>query len=1084
MIAASVSFSSEYFFPKIIVACFEKDAIGNREGNLDFTIENGIVNTKLPEFNKLAQKYRIVNLERFIKHVKDLDWNDKGAYIQNIYRIYLESNDNIEAALTALRQEKNIIYAEYETKNRLYHTPNDPLYPMQWHLPQIYCPEAWDFTTGGEDVIVGIVDAGIKWNHPDLQDNIWINQAELDAGMTINWANGTVSGGNGIDDDGNGEVDDVIGYNFFGTDNNDSYQDYAANDHGTHVAGCAGAVGDNNLGVCGSALHIKLISSRHAPTTYEYPYVQDGYSGIIYCTDSGADAINCSWGGPGGGSTANNVINYANDHGALVVTAAGNDDTEHNSSYQDYPSDCDNALCVAATDQNDLKTYFSDYGDPIDVCAPGININSTIIENDGYTSYQGTSMASPIVAGIAALAKSVHPNITPTALRQRIMDTCDYIDDLNPGYEGLLGAGRVNAFTAALYDIYPYLTIENVVASESEGDGDGVANPGEIINVAIMVQNGFFSGGFWLTATDVTATLSCEVEGINIIQGTSSFTDIAGGVSVWNNDQPFQIQAVETSNIFDIPFTVTLSANMNSEHPYQVQRNIEIHLSLNQAGWPYEVGGASSSSPLIIDINNDGNKEIVFGDYAGIVHAVNSDGLSELSGFPTADLGGNISSAVAVADISGDSNKEIVFGNESNDIMAINSDGQTLFSYDAGGQIKGNPMIADLNGNGNKEIIACTFTFAKIVVLEADGSDFGIFPITLDSGVLSSPAVADLNGDGNLEIIFASLNGNLHAVSITDGNDIAGFPYDLGMGSWNGPIVADIDSDAEPEILVGTLGGNIVAVNNDGTLVFERSVGGQVKTSIVVSDLDGDENPEIIFGNSLGNLYVVDNQGNDLDNFPLDIGSTIESTPILADMDNDGSVDMIFGDNAGYLHSVGIDGIETDNFPIYLNSALKTSAVIGDADGDGDPDIAIPNQSSYVLIDYKRTIGNILWPCFKGNPERTGNASDISAAGNNDIPKFDNFLKGNYPNPFFISGNNAKTNIGFSLKNSENISLSVYNIRGQLVRTLVSEPVKAGNHFISWDGTDNRNRTVASGIYFYKLSANNFVATKKMIVIR
>ena len=1082
---ASTTFYEEYFFPKIIVACFDKDAIGNREGKLDYTIENGIVKTHLPEFNRLAEEYKFTNLERFIKDVKDLDWNDNGVYIQNIYRIYLESNDNIEMALKALQQEKEIIiYAEYETKNRYYHIPNDPLYPLQWHLPQIFCPEVWDFTTGGEDIVVGIVDAGIKWNHPDLRDNIWINQPELDAGMTINWATGTISGGNGIDDDGNGKVDDVIGYNFFGTDNNDSYQDYPANDHGTHVAGCAGAVGDNETGVCGSALHIKLISSRHAPTTYDYPYVQDGYSGIIYCTDSGADVINCSWGGPGGGSTANNIVNYASSHGALVVTAAGNDNVEHNSSYQDYPADCDNALCVAATDQNDVKTYFSDYGTPIDISAPGINIKSTIIEDDGYANYQGTSMASPIVAGVAALVKSMHPDITAYELRQRLMDTSDYIDNLNEGYEGLLGAGRVNAFTAALYDIYPYLTIESVSATEVDGDGDGIINPGEIVNITVLIQNGFFSGGFWLTASDVTATLSCDIEGVEIIQGTATLPDIAGGVSVWNNDQPFQIQTSETSSIYDLPLTVTLSANMDSEHPYQIDREIEVHLSLIQEGWPYNIGGASSSSPLIIDINNDGNKEIVFGDYAGIVHAVNIDGSGELDGFPTSDLGGDISSAVAVSNISGDAGKEIVFGNESNSLVALNSEGEILFSYDAGGQIKGNPMIADVDGDGNKEIIACTFTSSKIIVLNADGSDYGIFPIVTSSGVLSSPAVADLDGDGNLEIINVSLDGNLHAISILTGEDIAGFPYALGMGSWNGPAVVNIDSDDDMEILVGTLGGKILAINHDGSLVFERTVGGQIKTSIVAADLDGNGSVEIIFGNSAGTLFVVDNQGNDLDYFPLEIGSTIESTPILADMDNDGNIDMIFGDNSGYLHSIGIDGIETDNFPIYLESTLKTSAAIGDADGDGNPEIAIPNQSAYVLIDYKREIGDVVWPCFKGSPERTGNASDIVSSGNNSIPKFENFLKTNYPNPFVISGNSGQTNIGFSLKNPSKVSLSVYNIRGQLVKTLLSERMDNGNHTVNWNGTDDNGRKVSSGIYFYKLSADNFTATKKMVIIK
>ena len=1074
-----LDFVADYFHEKVIVVCFEKSSVNNNEGILDFDLSNGIVRTGLSSFDVLAEQYGFVNLEQFIGPVKDLDWNENGVYIQNIYRVFLEDNANIEAAQTALSKDSNIIYSEYETINRQYYTPSDPLFNVQWHLPQTYCPEAWDYTAGSEEIIVGIVDSGIKWNHPDLQDNIWINEAELNAGMSINWNNGTVSGGNGIDEDGNGRADDVIGYNFYGQDNNASYQGYSANDHGTHVAGCAGAVGDNELGVSGASMVVKLISSRHAPTNQNYPYVQDGYSGIMYCADSGADVINCSWGGPGSGTTPNNVINYATSQGALVVCAAGNDNTEHTDSYQDYPSDCDNAVCVAATAPGDVKSYFSDYGEPIDVSCPGENIRSTIISANGYASYQGTSMASPIVAGIAALVKSVHPSIAPLDLKSRIMNTTDYIDDVNQEYAGLLGTGRVNAFQAAMYDLIPKLTIDNYDFYELIGDGDGVPNPGETLNFEVMLTNEFFSGGGWAAASDVEATLSCDMPGVEIVNGEVTFPDIPqfGFGSI--EGIPFQISTPTDFSEYEIPVTVSITANPDAEYPYIVHHEVILPLSLTQAGWPFELGGTTSSSALIIDINEDEQKELIFGDHTGILHAVNPDGSGEIAGFPVT-LSGNISAAVAIADLDDDGHREIVVGTEGNFIYAVSRTGEILFTYDAGGSIKGNPMIADVDNNGTQEIIVCTFTGPKAIVLNPDGTDYPGFPVTLPVSVLSSPAVADLNNDGYPEIITVVMSGNMHAISTNTGEDIAGFPYALGGTSWNGPIVANIDDDNEPEVVVATLTGKLVGVNHDGTQNFEKTGLGQVKGSVIVGDLDGNESVEIIFANANGDLYVTDTAGNDLANFPMNIGAGTEATPILANMNNSGSVDIVIGDNDGLLHSIDLNGVETANFPVPLGSTIKASATFGDIDGDGDLEIAVPNQSSYILVDYKNTTGSRLWECFKKNTSRTGVASQyITSAPNNEVPVFTTKLGNNYPNPF-----NPSTTVSFSVKESGNAKLEIYNVKGQLIKTLLNDTVSQGYHAVTWNGTDDKGQNVSSGLYLYKLTAKNYKSMKKMIMVK
>jgi subtilisin family serine protease len=159
----------------------------------------------------------------------------------------------------------------------------------------------------------------------------------------------------------------------------------------------------------------------------------------IICRRIGADIIKSQLGRTGTGAYPNSIVNYITALGALLVTAAGNDNTEHTASYQDYPSDCTNALCVASTGQNDVKSGFSDYGATIDICAPGEGILSTIIAGNGYDAFDGTSMASPNTAGVAALVKALHPTLTPAQLMQRLMMTADYIYEANPSYVDKLG---------------------------------------------------------------------------------------------------------------------------------------------------------------------------------------------------------------------------------------------------------------------------------------------------------------------------------------------------------------------------------------------------------------------------------------------------------------------------------------------------------------------------------------------------------------------------------------------------------------------------------------------------------------------
>lgn len=1071
-------YESGKYYEKVIVVGFEWDSIGNRECVLDFSIIDGVVETGLSSFDELSRQYGFVNLEQTVDFVKDLDWNDNGIYPRAIYRIFLAENHNIEEAMTALQEDKNIIFAEYDPILKIAYEPNDPSFPSQWHHNYIQSAAAWDYTFGSDEIVIGIVDSGILWNHPDLQANIWVNEAELNSTlggtpMNISWPSGTISGGNGLDDDGNGKIDDVIGWNFY-LNNNNSFQNFADNDHGTHVAGCAGAVGDNYIGVAGAAMTVKLISSMHAPNNTSSSSIYNGNNGIYYCADSGADIINCSWGGPGGGTASNTAVNYAVAQGALVFAAAGNESLNIGISPH-YPGNATNAVCVAATGPNsDVIANFSNYGTPVDVSAPGDNIFSTIIANNGYAAYGGTSMASPVAAGVAAIIKSIHPYLGPMDLKQRIEETCDDIDALNPGFEGMLGAGRVNSFKGAMYDLIPDLQITDSSFFEIQGDGDGLPNPGEQVGLMLYLSN---SDG-WLGATGVSAVISCDLPEVTFIEDEIQFPDIAGGASAWNTSLPFSFQTPDDMSDYVIPLTITITANSQYTWPYESERDFTVELTLVQAGWPYSVNGASTSAGAIVDLNNDGNKEIVFGDQNGMLHILNSDGTVQI---PPINTGGIISAAVAIGDISGDGMEEIVVGNEAGWIKVYDHTGTEIMTYDCGGSLKGTPMIADVNGDGNNEIIAASFIGGQLHVIKNDGTSFLNFPTSLSGGMLSTPAIGDLNGDGNLDIVIATLNGSLDVIDTSTGEQLTGWPFSLGAGSWNGPIISNVDSDSDPEVVVGTLNNKLFVLNHDGSLHSETNVGAQIKTSVVTADFNNNGTQDIAFVTGNGNVYIVDSQGNAYPNFPLSLGTMVESTPIVADIDNNGTPDLIFGDNIGLLHSIDITGNETINFPINLKGTIKTSPAIADSDGDGDLEILVPNNTGYVLVDYKHNSGSVQWANFNRNPRRTGNALDATTDSQpSDIPALDFALNQNYPNPF-----NPSTNISFNLAKNSHVELAIYNIKGQLVKTLVNGQKNAGTHIVNWNGKDESGKDTSSGIYFYKISTDkNFTSIRKMILLR
>ncbi|MDO8549039.1 MAG: S8 family peptidase [Ignavibacteria bacterium] len=395
--------------------------------------------------------------------------NTRSSSLGKILTVSYESDIDPYYLSSKLKNFSEVEWAEPKFVYELDFDPNDPSYASQWNLSKILASQAWDITQGDTSVIIGIVDTGVDWDHPDLNANIWINWDEIPA--------------NGVDDDLNGFIDDIRGWDFSGLDgnspDNNPMEDQPT--HGTHVAGISSAVTNNGTGIASIGYKCKLLPIKTGSTNILY-----GYEGIVYAADNGAKVINCSWGGSGYSIFSQEVINYVTSLGALIVAAAGNSGT--NSSH--YPSGYDNVLSVASTNQNDTKSGFSTYGPTVDVSAPGSDIYATW-QNNTYATLSGTSMASPLTAGLAALVWSVFPTYTPLQIGEQIRVNSDNIDGLNPPYTQLMGKGRINALNAlSNMNSISVRAVEINFSDEAPGgNGDGIFLAGETISVGVRFIN-------------------------------------------------------------------------------------------------------------------------------------------------------------------------------------------------------------------------------------------------------------------------------------------------------------------------------------------------------------------------------------------------------------------------------------------------------------------------------------------------------------------------------------------------------------------------------------------------------------------
>lgn len=361
--------------------------------------------------------------------------------VEGLALVRLAAGDSVTAARARFEREGSVLYAEPNLYRRAARVPNDPYFDRLWGLhntgqsvagttgtpdADIDAPEAWEITTGGPAAAVAVVDSGVELLHPDLAPNIWTNSDESGAGRESN----------AVDDDRNGYVDDYRGWDWVDADKDPG----DANGHGTHVAGTVGARGDNGVGVTGVNWVGNLMALRVLDEDGGGA-VSDLIQAYAYAAREGARIVNASLGSLGFSQAEHDTIESF--PGVLFVTAAGNTGT-NNDLAPEYPCSysLENVLCVAASDQNDALATFSNYGSSsVDLAAPGRRIFSAW-PGASLSYSNGTSMATPHVAGVAALVLAHDPAASVGTVKAAILGGVD----VKPAFGGkTVTGGRLNA---------------------------------------------------------------------------------------------------------------------------------------------------------------------------------------------------------------------------------------------------------------------------------------------------------------------------------------------------------------------------------------------------------------------------------------------------------------------------------------------------------------------------------------------------------------------------------------------------------------------------------------------------------------
>ncbi len=911
--------------------------------------------------------------QRFAKRAARAPGGPKTPDLRNIFVIEFADSVEMLPLLAEIARQPGVLYAE---PNFLYHTmltplpdeafvPNDryvsldgihfaqgawgQAHPDLWGIEKIRAIQGWnefdldasgDFDAAeirpGERVVVAVIDSGLDADHPDIVDNLWRNLAEIP--------------GNETDDDANGFVDDLIGWDFVDADADPEDR----NGHGSHVSGIVAARGNNRIGVVGVAPWAQLMALKGLDDSGSGDAVALA-NAIRYAADMGADVISASWGGFTSSATLAAAFRYARDLGVLSVAAAGNSNANVANI---FPANLDEVIAVAATDQNDLRADFSNFGSGIDVSAPGVAILS-LNANSGdnaiasslperivgadYLYIGGTSMACPHVSGAAAVLLSQDPARSLDELRGRLLAGAESIAESNPGFEALLGRGRLDLAASLRAQPRPLVALIAVDA--------GRAAPGRDARIAVHLENQ------WRTATDVTATLSTTSPYASVQKGRTQFAALATRQPVDNLADPFEVRFhVETPIGTRVLFELTL----------------------------HDPLGYTETLPMTVQLTH-------FAD------------VTPQTGLPRFDV---LPWRATLHDYDGDGDVDAQLIGLLSDQLYQNSGGS--FSAVGGAEIIGTSqgLFFDVDNDDDQDLFMAGFndiTASRFFLNTGNGNYADITDASGTRGLRAFTAAAlDYDGDGWVDFVSSGdillFGASPDGVSLMRNNGDNSFTditartcLERASRLINGQIlVFDFDNDADPDLLFASLDGITLYQNNgDGTFSdvtvkagltpYPRNRNGCTASGWrdrrpecestasmggAVGDYDNDGNIDLFLTGRRGDeetpfstLYRNDGHAGFSDvtaeSGELEAGdiSGLHWGNAFFDYDNDGDLDL-------YVTSESVTEIRTNS--LYQNNGDRTfshvtnlafpsdtgpsggAAAVGDYNGDGALDVYAP----------------------------------------------------------------------------------------------------------------------------------------------
>ena len=616
--------------------------------------------------------------------------------------------------------------------------------------------------------------------------------------------------------------------------------------------------------------------------------------------------------------------------------------------------------------------------------------NNFLYKSSMYDTYQYNSTSD--AAWIATLANEIDNNrpIIHTGYNEEgghAWNIDGYDDDMfhmnfgwggqSNGYYAVTGDNPYDTWLdgIALINIEPEslnrpnLILESYVSSEIDGDGDQVINPGESFDLVFSIAN----PEPWADASSIDIILTTAENGLIIDESTSSIfineTLNAGDVFT-NASMPFIVDVdadIELGHKYFTLIVMGVGVEGAEDNLFFKEYELMVDVSLNQFGFPI-YNASQKTSPLAVDLDNDGIEEIIYGDYNGFVHVLNADGTIFGDGTFPFETGNQIWGAAASADLDGDGLTDFTIPSKSKHLYIFDKNGLKL-DYDAEKYLLGTPAIGNIDDDSDLEIIFSGYSSSnKVFAINPDGSDVAGFPFELGEKVKIGVALADFNGNGKVDIVVGTDSDKIHLI-YDDGTEAPGFPVLVGDKVQSAPSILDVDGSKV--IFVGCNDNNLYAINSDGSLRFSILTTDKVFNSPAF--IEYNNSIYIFFSDDNGILYAVDTEGNSLYGWPIDAGAVISKSVAFSDMNNDGIVEIIAVTEMADVLAFNMDGSPYTDVPMENEFTFTASPLIHDMDGDGDLEILAGSTNSLIALDIKSSGSTVgYWNMYRGNNQRTG----------------------------------------------------------------------------------------------------------------